>query len=156
MQYCPNGVFADGLSIKAEQPTGGDNTGANAVCILCKGESKCSKEGSWGTWSEIYKCPEGSYLYGWRQNVESPRGTSVDDTSLDNVEYKCKSVHTGEVTKTMKGNGHEWGDWSRFQGCPPNQFICGIDTRVEDWVGADKDDTALNDIEHQCCEIHHS
>ena len=40
----------------------------------------------------------------------------------------------------------------------PNQEInlfCGINTRVEDWVGADKDDTTLHDIEHQCCEIHH-
>ena len=150
MQYCPNGVFADGFILKAEQPIDGDDTGANAVCILCKGEYICSKEGTWGTWSGIYKCPKGSYLYGWRQNVEGPGG---DDTALDNVEYKCKSVDTGEVTKTMRGNGHEWGSWSRFQGCPANQFICGINTRVEDWVGHDGDDTALNDIIHQCCEM---
>ena len=57
---------------------------------------------------------------------------------------------TGEVTKTLKGNGYEWGSWSRFKGCPENQFICGINTRVADWGG---DDTALNDIRHECCEM---
>ena len=147
MQYCKNGIFADGFLIKAEQPSNYDESGANAVCITCKGEYKCSKTQKWGTWSEIYKCPQGSFLYGWRQNVE---GVVRDNSALDNVEYKCKDLETGKVTKTMKGNGYEWGKWSRFQGCPENQFICGINTKVED---ENSDNSALNDIQHECCEM---
>eukprot|EP00112_Aurelia_sp_Birch-Aquarium-sp1_P022331 Seg626.10 transcript_id=Seg626.10/GoldUCD/mRNA.D3Y31 product="Vitelline membrane outer layer protein 1" protein_id=Seg626.10/GoldUCD/D3Y31 len=153
MQYCQNGVFADGFVLRAQKYVGSkkkdDDTGANAVCILCNGEYECSKKGSWGKWSDPFKCHKGSFLYGWRQNVE-PWKSGRDDTSLNNVEYKCKNMATGKVTKTMKANGHEWGSWSRFQGCPNNQFICGINTKVED---PNRDNTALNDIEHQCCEM---
>eukprot|EP00112_Aurelia_sp_Birch-Aquarium-sp1_P001729 Seg1189.2 transcript_id=Seg1189.2/GoldUCD/mRNA.D3Y31 product="Vitelline membrane outer layer protein 1-like" protein_id=Seg1189.2/GoldUCD/D3Y31 len=149
MQYCPNGVFADGFIIRAQQPSNDDETGANAVCITCKDQYVCSKEASWGAWSEEYKCPKGSFLYAWRQNVERERD-ATDQSALDNVEYKCKNMDTGEVTKKMKGNGYEWGIWSRFKGCPANQFICGINTKVED---PNSDDSALNDIQHECCEM---
>ena len=72
-----------------------------------------------------------------------------DHSGLDNVEYKCKDIYTGEVTKTMKGEGYEWGVWSRFQSCPAGQFICGINTKVED---PNSDNSALNDIQHECCK----
>ncbi len=149
MEYCPNGVFAEGFILKAEQPIDGDDTGANGVCLICKGRTNhCSKIGPWGDWSEEYKCPAGSYLSGWRQNLESEQGRG-DDTALNNVEYRCRNFETWALeSKTLKGNGKEWGSWSRYVECPDNEFICGINTKVED---PDGDDTALNDIQHECC-----
>ena len=143
MQYCPDSVFADGFKLRAQLPSIEDNTGANSVCLICKGQYYCSKEGIWGIWSHDYKCPKGSFLYGWQQNVEW-------HTGVDNVRYRYKDMETGQVTKEMRGFGIEWGSWSTFKGCPENQFICGINTRVAPWGG---DDTALNDIRHGCCEL---
>ncbi|XP_065054736.1 perforin-like protein 1 [Rhopilema esculentum] len=149
MDYCDNGVFANGFLLKAEKPQGSsDDTGANAVCLQCGDRQKCSNKGPWGDWSDKISCPEGSYLSGWRQNVEDPIGKR-DDTALDNVEYRCRDIETWKQTKQIKTKAEEWGRWSRFQECRRGEFICGIKTRVESPGG---DDTALNDIIHQCCK----
>ena len=76
-------------------------------------------------------------------------GMAKDDTSLDNVEYRCRDIETWDMKGELKTKAAEWGRWSRWTECPRGQFICGIDTRVED---PDGDDTALNDIKHKCCK----
>ena len=152
MENCKNGVLASGFSIRAQKEGGGafyDDTGANAVCIKCDTTNVCSKKSPWGTWSGPHNCPENSYLSGWRQNVEEKQGWATDDTSLNNVEYKCRDIETWEETDVIKGQAKEWGKWSLFVECPKGFFICGINTRVEDNT---YDDTALNDIRHQCCK----
>ena len=116
--------------------------------MKCHHDDVCSKHGNWGDWSEPQICPANSFLSGWRQNVEGRQGNG-DDTALDNVEYRCRNVKTWQLTKDLKVEAEEWGTWSRWKECPEGQFICGIQTRVED---PDGDDTALNDIKHQCCK----
>ncbi|XP_065055518.1 uncharacterized protein LOC135684006 isoform X2 [Rhopilema esculentum] len=151
MDYCKDGRFASGFLLKAEKnQNSGDDTGANAVCLHCGDDEVCSTKGPWGDWSELIKCPDGSFISGWRQNVEDPRGWGLlkDDSALDNVEYKCRDKDTWEETETIKTPAEEWGRWSRFEECPRGEFICGISTRVESPGG---DDTALNDIRHNCC-----
>ena len=151
-EYCKNGVFANGFMLRAEKDQGiGDDTGANAVCLKCGKVDTCSKQGSYGDWSEPQVCPEGSFLSGWRQNVEPYQGWGIlkDDTSLNNVEYRCRDSGTWGIKQTLKTKAKEWGKWSRWAECPSGEFICGIETRVED---PDGDDTALNDIKHQCCK----
>ena len=149
MEYCRNGVFAKGFLLIAEGSQGsGDDTGANGVCLKCDDSDVCSKIGTWGRWSEAQLCGEGAFLSGWRQNVEGSQG-SGDDTALDNVEYRCRDIETWTAKENLKTNAEEWGKWSRWKECPRGQFICGIETRVED---PDGDDTALNDIKHQCCK----
>lgn len=148
-EYCAGGVFASGFTLRAEESQkAGDDTGANGVCIRCGDKDVCSKYGQWGQWSDVQLCPKGSFLTGWRQNVEDNQGNG-DDTALDNVEYRCRDLKTWEVTDTLKTNAEEWGRWSRWKECDRGDFICGINTRVED---PDGDDTALNDIKHQCCK----
>ena len=153
MDVCTNGEFAQGFSLKvAEEAGAGDDTAANAICITCdETEERCSKKGLWGDWSQPFKCPAGSYLTGWRQNVEANQGWGLlaDDTGLNNVEYECRDLEKWEVTETLTGNGFEWGSWSRFKRCPHGQFICGLNTRVAPFY---YDDTALNDIIHKCCK----
>ena len=154
IESCENGIFANGFLLRAEKPQGaGDDSGANAVCLKCDSADICSKTGTEGEWSpKPYMCPAGSFLSGWRQNVEKHKGFGLlrDDTALDNVEYKCRDGRTWkEVDANMKGEAKEWGTWSKFKECPKFQFICGINTRVRDSGG---DDTGLNDIKHQCCK----
>ena len=153
MDICTNGAFASGFILKvAKEEGGGDDTAANAVCIMCdESEERCSKKGLWGDWSSPFKCPKGSYLTGWRQNVLADQGWGLlaDDTAMNNVDYECRDLETWEETKQLKGNGYEWGTWSRYKRCPQGQFICGINTRVAPHY---HDDTALTDVEHKCCK----
>ena len=153
MDVCTKGEFAQGFTLRvAEEAGAGDDTAANAICITCdESEERCSKKGLWGDWSQPFKCPGGSYLAGWRQNVEANQGWGLlaDDTGLNNVEYECRDLEKWEVTGTLTGNGYEWGSWSRFKRCPRGQFICGLNTRVAPFY---YDDTALNDIIHKCCK----
>ena len=155
METCKTGVIANGFLFRVEgyQGSDGDDTAGNAVCIKCRKANVCSKEGSWGEWSEPKMCPEGHYLSGWRQNVE-PDQRSGDDTALDNVEYRCRDLETGEKFHDIKVEAKEWGIWSRWKECPEGEFICGIQTRVEEPISGD--DTALNDIKHQCCKTLHN
>eukprot|EP00795_Rhopilema_esculentum_P015659 gene15659-6945_t len=152
MDFCNDGKFATGFFLRAEKEQGaGDDTGANAVCLQCGDKEVCSKEGKWGEWSDEISCPTGSFISGWRQNVEDKQGRGVqkDDTALNNVEYRCRDKNTWEGTGNIKTNAKEWGKWSRLVECSRGQFICGIKTRVEKPGG---DDTALNDIKHNCCK----
>ena len=153
-EYCKNGVFASGFLLRAQKYISkkADDTGANAVCLKC-GDSTdvCSKMAQWGKWKNLQECPAGSYLSGWRQNVEAPLGggLSEDDTSLNNVEYKCRDGDTWALKKVLRVEASIFGKWSRWRECPLGQFICGINTKVED---PNSDNTGLNDIEHQCCK----
>ncbi len=114
VENCRNGIFATGFLLRAEKYQGaGDDSGANAVCLKCDDQDVCSKMGNEGEWSpEPYMCPKGSYLSGWRQNVEPLKGWGLlrDDTALNNVEYKCRDAQTWElVDAKMKGQGMERG-----------------------------------------------
>ena len=153
MDVCLNGAFANGFSLKvAPQEYSGDDTAANAVCIVCgNSDERCSKKGLWGSWSKTFECPRGSYLAGWRQNVEANKGWGLlaDDTALNNVEYECRDLETWQETGKLMGNGYEWGAWSRVKRCPQGQFLCGVNTRVAPHY---HDDTALTDIAHKCCK----
>ena len=153
MDLCTKGKFAKGFTIKLDEAQGtGDDTAANAVCLACdETEEQCSKKGQWGDWSEMYECPTGSYLAGWRQNVEEDKGWGLlaDDTGLNNVEYECRDLENWKVTEKLDGKGPSWGRWSKFKRCPRGQFICGLNTRVAPHY---YDDTALNDIIHKCCK----
>ena len=149
-EYCVNGEFARGFIFRAQKwKRNQDDTGGNAVCLKCGDQDVCSKKAVWGTWSEPQLCPEGSYLSGWRQNVEPLQGRFIDDTMLDNVEYRCRDAQRWKKVKDMKVEANEWGTWSRWKECPRGEYICGIETKVENpaW-----DNTALNDIKHTCCK----
>ena len=156
MDICENGAFSSGFQLRVAKKEGaGDDTAANAICIICnEWEEQCSTKGLWGAW-KAFKCPEGSYLTGWRQNVEANKGWGLlaDDTALNNVEYECRDLESWTVTKKLMGNGYDWGSWTRFKRCPRDQFICGVDTRVAPHY---HDDTSLNDIHHRCCKANFS
>lgn len=44
-----------------------------------------------------------------------------------------------------------WGDWTNPVYCPANHYVCGVKVRMEADLGKDRDDTALNSVELQCC-----
>ncbi len=45
-----------------------------------------------------------------------------------------------------------WGTWEAPAYCPKNQYICGIEQRVEGKQG-DGDDTAMNGLRFYCCPL---
>ncbi len=48
-------------------------------------------------------------------------------------------------------HGGFWGDWTKPVYCPANHFVCGVRVRIEQDLGKEGDDTALNSVELQCC-----
>ena len=76
-----------------------------------------------------------------------------DDTALNSVMYRCRREDNWKQCKTMHAStSFDHGDWSDWKECPHKYFICGVQTRVEEPQGSG-DDTALNDIQHQCCKL---
>lgn len=43
-----------------------------------------------------------------------------------------------------------WGDWTRYQECPSNEWLKMFQLQVEPRLFADGDDTAANDINFRC------
>ena len=71
-------------------------------------------------------------------------GELEDDTAANDVEFKCRN---GEVISST--NGGKLGDWGAWSPTCSTGF-CGIQTKVELLLGADADDTALNDVRFMC------
>jgi hypothetical protein len=105
-----------------------------------------SSEGAWGGWSERKDCGDRkSYIAGARLRIEPPLGAG-DDTGGVAIELWCSNG-----VKLSNGS-HGWGAWKDWSYCPADTAICGIKTKVEASQGGG-DDTALNDVELQCCYV---
>lgn len=134
---------------------GGDDTGLNAVRLICcnslpigrlNEQDIFSKQSGWGDWREVQYCPTGSYVVGINLKLEGGQGGG-DDTAANAVNLRCN-----DPGNTILYSGHNvgWGNWRGFGFCPAGQIACGMQTRVEDGQGGG-DDTALNGIQLRCC-----
>jgi plastocyanin len=153
-QKCPGATLAYGFEDKVEPSQGGgDDTALNGIKLWCvnlpdlqSNNYITSSSGQWGNWSERMDCGDRkSYLVGARLRIEPSQG-SDDDTGGVDVELSCSNG------KILSNGGHGWGAWKDWSYCPANTAICGIRTRIEPSQGAG-DDTALNDVEMQCCYV---
>ena len=61
--------------IKAPRPPGSEKT--------------LDKSGDLGDWSEAVFCPDGYYVCGMKQRVQSPQGCKEDDTAMNAVAFFC-------------------------------------------------------------------
>ncbi|XP_042316935.1 vitelline membrane outer layer protein 1-like [Sceloporus undulatus] len=143
--FCTDG-YARSFAIKAQKKQGAkDDTGLNAIRLICEnGQEIQSTVGQKGTWSRVYKCPEGN-LMSFTLNVEPSRGKMGDDTAANNIQFSCTD---GTI---LKGEAKEWGKYGEWSKRCPAGGICGIQTKVEPEKGAG-DDTALNDVQFFCCD----
>ena len=52
-------------------------------------EKTLDKSGDLGDWSEAVYCPDGYYVCGMKQRVQSPQGCKEDDTAMNAVAFYC-------------------------------------------------------------------
>ena len=70
-----------------------DNTMLNSIKLICEDNSEIkSREGYWGEWSEPVKCPENTYLNGFKLKVEPPRENGIDDTATNDIIMFCNGT----------------------------------------------------------------
>ncbi|XP_066450115.1 vitelline membrane outer layer protein 1 homolog [Eleutherodactylus coqui] len=156
-EKCPDGLVVRGFSLKMQQPVIlGDDTAVDGIKLYC---AKCkpphdvtiitSAVAPWGNWTEPRWCKYGR-PYKFEMRVEKD-GDSKDDTSVNNIKFKC--TDGGEV----EGKGLYWGKYGDLsEGC--KNGICGLRTRVQgnkknenDKVPT-SDNTGLNDVRFVCCD----
>jgi len=144
-EQCPNNGFANMLytQLEGRQGSRGDDTALNSIRMYCSnGGYVNSLMGIWGDWSNRGSCSTGFNAY--RLRVEERQGSQGDDTATNGVQLFC--VNGAQVNES----GYV-GDWSGIQYCPGTSRICGMMTRVEDNLGTQGDDTAMNDVWMKCC-----
>ena len=103
--------------------------------------SKALAEGSFIP--EILECAGGEFMMGLSQ-MSKP--ITSDNLGTSKLKIKCTD---GIETKHTTINPH--GTWQGLTVCPDGQFVCGLRTLVEDFVGDGHDDTGLNNVDICCC-----
>ena len=112
------------------------------VYIISYIESKVGGEGRWSDQKKV--CPHANFLKGAQYKSEPEQG-GMDDTAGNSLNMLC------EDATILEGDGLDYGSWSKMVSCPPKSLICGIMNKVEDHMGAHRDDTAHNQVKFYCC-----
>ncbi|XP_042863969.1 vitelline membrane outer layer protein 1 homolog [Penaeus japonicus] len=155
VDMCPPNSFADAFEIKSEAATTGDNTAVNGLTMACRQQggdlpARITSDGlDFGTWRGEKACPVPEYIKKFSLRVEPDQGDLGDDTAVDDVKVICTNYPEDE----MVGGGENWGAWGPWAECPPDTAVCGLQTRLEPYMGVMDDDTALNDIRVFCCPL---
>jgi hypothetical protein len=164
--YCPQGSYAIGYSMKVEIGQGGgnwvkdafskgqidDDTAVNGIKLICVDKHTMalvryvtSNIGEYGQWKEEKFC-QNSFLKSVQFKSEEPQGEG-DDTATNSVRFICSNGQEIEANGSMP-----WGSWGPYYSCPGTSVICGIQTQVEGPVGSE-DDTGLNGANFVCCPL---
>ncbi|MBN3298062.1 vitelline membrane outer layer protein 1-like [Amia ocellicauda] len=150
-EMCPEGFYAIGFSLRVEEnQLGLDDTALNGIRLFCSKPSDRSvlyttesNIGLFGEWTQTLWCPNG-VLKSFQLRVEPHKGHFGDDTSANNIKFRCSS------NPVIEGLGLTWGDYGNWSDECPQGGICGIETKQEPYqVGLD--DSALNDVRFFCC-----
>ena len=106
-------------------------------------------DGYWGSYGEPQLCPDGYFVYGYRQKTE-PRQGKGDDTALNAVELLCHGARAMTHPVPITGSTQKWGSWSSPAYCQgENNPVTGFQMKIEKRQG-DGDDTAANAIDLYC------
>lgn len=99
--------------------------------------------GPWGLAGPAVYCRPDTYVAAFLQRVESPQGSSVDDTALNSLIFYCKD-RTGSWVEPLNAWQGIWGDFSPWEYCPTAEgFITGAELKIESRQGVG-DDTSAN------------
>ncbi|XP_030640791.1 vitelline membrane outer layer protein 1 homolog [Chanos chanos] len=150
-EMCPEEFYAVGFSLRVESNQYGlDDTALNGIRLYCaKGEDRSfvytieSHSGYYGEWTNPQWCPSG-VLTSFQLRVEPHQGLFGDDTSANNIRFRCSS------NPTLEGLGMNWGDYGHWSAECANGGICGIETKMEPYQYG-LDDSTLNDVRFHCC-----
>ncbi|MCJ8745469.1 hypothetical protein PDJAM_G00130600 [Pangasius djambal] len=150
-EMCPKNFYAVGFSLRVEtKQYGGDDTALNGIRLFCieNGDRRFlysveSHTGHFGEWMEPQWCPRGT-LSSFQLRAEPHLGFFGDDTSVNNIRFRCSS------NPTLEGRGMTWGEYGEWSDECRTGGICGIQTKMEVYQGI-LDDTSLNDVRFYCC-----
>ncbi|PNW77055.1 hypothetical protein CHLRE_10g420450v5 [Chlamydomonas reinhardtii] len=160
IQYCHERFTTDsskskarpivGFRLRVEEYLGydSDDTSLNGLKIKCTNSEEIDvDDGNWGDWQPAGNCPSGKYITAARMKLESSQGSFTDDTAANGIEFKCN-----DNTVVRSGSG-DFGSWGSWVSCPTNQYICGLQVKMEEPQGTVSDDTAMNGLKFYCCYI---
>ncbi|KAM7421478.1 hypothetical protein PAMA_015559 [Pampus argenteus] len=149
-EMCPEDFFAVGFSIRIERSGPIDDTALNGIRLICaRDEDRSflysieSHTGYFGDWTQPQYCPSG-VLTSFQLRVEPPQGTFGDDTSANNIKFRCSS------NPVLEGHGTDWGEYGYWSQQCSNGGICGVESKMEEYQHG-LDDTSLNDVRFHCC-----
>ncbi|XP_066501296.1 vitelline membrane outer layer protein 1 homolog [Hoplias malabaricus] len=150
-EMCPQNFFAVGFSLRVEpNQYAGDDTALNGIRLFCSQNGDRSflytvesHTGHFGEWTDPQWCPSG-VLTSFQLRVEPHQGFFGDDTAANNVKFRCSS------NPVLEGRGMSWGEYGHWSPECSEGGICGIETKMEFYLGG-LDDSALNDVRFHCC-----
>jgi len=147
-EKCPNNGKVNGFKLRVEENQGedGDDSALNGIWLKCNTGDILKIDGYWGSWGTWKNCPPGDYFTGARIRSEESQGDG-DDTAANDLNMRCKTDGWKE------GKGQTWGSWGGATQCAGDQWICGLQVKMEPPQGQEKDDTALNQVKFACCDI---
>ncbi|XP_023658427.1 vitelline membrane outer layer protein 1 homolog [Paramormyrops kingsleyae] len=152
IEMCPEGFYASGFSVRVESNQYGlDDTSLNGIRLYCsQGTDRSylytieSHIGYFGEWTDPQWCPEAGFLKSFQLRVEPEQGIFGDDTSANNIRFRCTS------NPTLEGRGPDWGDYGGWSQECTTGGICGIEVKMENYQSG-LDDSTLNDVRFHCC-----
>lgn len=153
-RYCPSNSYAIGVKVKAQAYNSFDNTGLNAIEIICNDDARTrllSGEGSFGDWDTDRYCPYYKKLIGFKFRVHNDAfiiNLVLDDSAANGIHLFCD-----DGSNLVPGVEGPWGNWGSDKYCANNQVICGIKTQIQWNQGFLLDDTALNNVVFYCCSL---
>lgn len=83
-------------------------------------------------------------LTSFQINVEPHLGLFGDDTTVNNIKFRCSS------NPLLEGPGMDWGEYGHWSQECVNGGICGIESKMEEYQYG-LDDSSLNDVRFHCC-----
>jgi hypothetical protein len=109
--------------------------------------------GNWGNWAGCFDmCPPGSFAYGVDMRSEAPRGSGVDDTSVNAISLWCHNRSTGSHTEWVESSMQGWGSWlgppTYCSNTQTDPIVSG-NLRLEAPQGSG-DDTSANGLKISC------
>ena len=80
--------------------------------------------------------------------------TSEYGELMSNLEV-FRTLERLPLRQRIDGDEGYWGTWRQEFSCPERHYVCGLQQRIEAWVGAGRgeDDTAMNGLRMFCCPL---
>jgi len=151
IEWCKKGSWADSIKVKmSHQQGGGDDTALNGIKLQCRKKSGSrsnlimSKSGPQGSWTSSEECKGNNFINAINFRFEGMN--KEDSTGGNGLDFQCSDGNG----YTGTSNDGFTGDWSGYQNCPDDSYVCGVQTKVKDYRKK-WDNTALNAIRFFCC-----
>lgn len=150
---CPPGAFAYGFLLEWQAGVGapvgsfvtplpppGDETGLNAIYLLCSKPGVprertliSSGRGRYGdTMGELIECERGSFVYAF-ELFEHPHEGHKDDVAVQNLKVRCQRLDGTEAGNLVGDARMRHGFWykSNPNACNNRGAVCGMRTQIE-------------------------